>query len=125
MQRDMDLIRQILLRVEATNDRREEPNLVFDNYRSHQVAYHVWLLVDAGFLKGDVQYYQSDYVDFLVHSLTWKGHEFLDSIRDENIWSKTKGAAKTIGSFSVELLFDLAKGFLKQKAKELTGLDIG
>ena len=53
-------------------------------------------------------------------SLTWAGHDFLDSIRDPIVWSKTKKGAMEAGGFTFDLLKDLAKGFLKKQIEERT-----
>lgn len=56
--------------------------------------------------------------------LTLRGHEFLDTIRDEWIWKQTRDAATAVGGGTIELLFSLAKGFARQKLSSL-GIDIG
>jgi hypothetical protein len=54
---------------------------------------------------------------------TWAGHDFLDSIRDEDIWRKTKMHAEQVGAWTVDTLVGLAKAFIKAKLKASTGLD--
>ncbi len=56
--------------------------------------------------------------------LTWDGHDFLDSIRDPVIWQETKEGVKKAGGFSLELLGDLAKGLLKKKIEDHTGVQL-
>lgn len=55
-------------------------------------------------------------------ALSWKGQEFLDTIRDDSIWKKTKEKA---GSASFDVLAAVAKAVLKDRIKSLTGLDVG
>lgn len=43
-----------------------------------------------------------------IHDLTFYGHEFLDNIKDDNNWNKTKEVAKTVGSFSINTLKDIS-----------------
>ena len=62
--------------------------------------------------------------DFRPRRLTSSGHDFLDSIRDPEIWKKTKDGAKAAGCFTFELLGDLAKGFIKTQIKKRTGMDL-
>ena len=50
---------------------------------------------------------------------------FLGAIRDPEIWAKTKKGAAAAGGFTMELLRDLAKGFIKKQVEELTGVKIG
>lgn len=50
------------------------------------------------------------------------GHDFLDSIRDPDVWNKTKKGALAAGGFTLNLLNDLAKGFIKKKIEDSTGI---
>lgn len=61
---------------------------------------------------------------FMFKRLTWEGHDFVDAVRDNDIWKKTRQGANAAGGFSVDLLKDLAKGFIKKKISEHTGIEI-
>ena len=125
MKRDMDLIRELLLTLENI-DSRINKRLHFQSYdelshyENEKVVYHYYLLADAGFLDGMVMPTQA----MRFSKLTWKGHDFLDSVRDPEIWSHTKEGALAAGGWTLELLGDLAKGFLKKKITEKTGIDL-
>jgi hypothetical protein len=56
--------------------------------------------------------------------LTWAGHDFLDSVRDSEIWRATKEGAQKAGGFSLELLAALAKGLIKKKIEQHTGIQL-
>jgi len=91
MKRDMDLVREILLRVEA-NEKPTVPIAPFeiDGYPPEIVYHHVHLLDDAGLLTtlgrpGMDQWFPK--------TLTWQGHDFLDAVRDPEVWAKTKQGA--------------------------------
>ena len=56
--------------------------------------------------------------------MTWKGYEYLDTIRDPEIWSKTKDGARRAGGFSMEIFAALAKGLIKKKIKDHTGVEL-
>jgi hypothetical protein len=45
---------------------------------------------------------------FCVTDITPKGHEFIDAIRSDNIWNKTKEKMKNAGVFTLELLIKTA-----------------
>jgi hypothetical protein len=111
----MDLIREILLWMESQPDDAFSLGEFPDMSRREDVIGHVVLLRSAGYLyesqKGFVR-------------MSWEGHEFLDKIRDDEIWRKTKEGASRVGSWSVKLLADLASGYLRTKALEL-GLPLG
>jgi hypothetical protein len=56
--------------------------------------------------------------------LTWSGHEFLDNVRDPEIWRRTKEGADKVGGFSLEVLGASAKGFIKKQVSEKTGSEL-
>jgi hypothetical protein len=47
--------------------------------------------------------------------LTWKGHEFLDDIRDPGVWQKTKERTKGVASVGVGFLWEIAKAEVRAK----------
>ena len=51
----------------------------------------------------------------LVSGLTWQGHEFLDTVRDPEIWRKTKERAGSVASVGVSFIWEIAKAELKAK----------
>jgi hypothetical protein len=61
-----------------------------------EVRYNMRLLVEAGFLDMTKTQFTGS---FNIRGMTWAGHDFLDSVRDEQVWRKTKeGALKAGGS---------------------------
>jgi Hypothetical protein (DUF2513) len=59
-----------------------------------------------------------------VRGRTWRGHDFIDSVRDPEIWRKTKEGAQAAGGFTIELLRELAKGFIKTQIEKHTGVKL-
>lgn len=45
-----------------------------------------------------------------MHDLTYCGHEFLESIRDNQIWENVKSVLSDINNISLPLIFGVAKG---------------
>lgn len=118
MKRDMDLIRDLLLAIEASPkpELPEPPEL--DGRSADVVMYHVRMLREAGLIDAlDTSDMGGEFYQEL--SLNWHGHEFLDDIRDPEIWSKTKAGALRVGSWSLGVLAELAKGALIAKAQSL------
>lgn len=98
MKRDMDLVRLILLKIEEDYVSTALYNLKIDGYDKETIAYHCKMLHEAGFVSD----YGSHYADnalqsFGVGSLTWERNEFLDKIRDDSFWGKTKKEIKNRG----------------------------
>jgi DNA-binding PadR family transcriptional regulator len=84
-----------------------------DNTRRH---YHFMLLEDAGLVRETGSGY---------YRLTAQGHDFLDAIRDEGIWARTKDAVqKTGGNVTLEILKTLATALLKKKVSQHTGIEL-
>ena len=109
MKRDMEVIRGLLLWMEEQEDGLFSDLDMPPMPTEDSTFEHLQMLVSAGYLaeKGG------------GFRITWEGHEFLDKVRDDEIWRKTKEGATKIGSWSVKLLGELAAGLLRQKAIEL------
>lgn len=91
MKRDMDLCRKILFAIEEQYVDTALYGLEVEGYSMQQVAYHCKILHDDGLISNYKGYFASNRLyDFAVGSLTWDGHEFLDKIRQDTIWNKTK-----------------------------------
>ena len=95
----MDLIRKLLLIVEANPEMDGTREFRFTEFAGHstdEVAYSIRVLIESGYLKGNAAIPS-------VKRLTWDGHEFPDNIKDPGIRGKTKkqlsglpGAALTV-----------------------------
>jgi Hypothetical protein (DUF2513) len=123
MLRDMELIRELLLHIEADDEYDGSGISVFSadlGRPPNLVRYQMKLLGDAKLV--DVADWMAS-GEPLIRGLTWEGHEFLDSIRDPKIWHKTKDAIGKVGGFSLKLLKDIATAYLKEEIKRRTGLD--
>lgn len=101
MKRDMDIIREILLRLEQ-HDYIDE----IEGHSAKEIAYHVSLLEGAGLVTQDI--YSNLFLnDSMLDGIriTWAGHEFLDSSRNASIWEKAKNIAiEKTGALSFEVL---------------------
>jgi hypothetical protein len=129
MKRDMDLIRELLLRLEALHiepgavacvEPTDEEVSVY-GYDAEQISYHLSLIKEAGFIDAPAVHPMDGIV---FKRLSWQGHDFLDSIRDPEVWSKTKEGVGAARGFTVDLLRDLAKGLIKKQIEEFTGVKI-
>lgn len=127
MKRDLDLIREILLGIEVNpqynGTRVLDPSLTFglSDRQLDEIAYHVGMLIEDGYVTGKQTKQPGIYV---VFGLTISGHDYLDSIRDPAIWMKTKEGAERAGGFTLSLIGELAKGFIKTKIKEQTRVEL-
>lgn len=113
MQRNMDLVRAILLRIENNPSGRAPRNFGIEGFPPEEVGYHAHLMVQEGLIEGiDVTHMQSKSREALPTGLTWKGHEFLDLARDPDRWNRAKAIIAKIGSAPIsvweKVLTDLA-----------------
>lgn len=112
MQRDMELIRKILFKIEEAyvDTWLGSDEVSVEGYDMKTIAYHCSILFDAGFVsdyKG--QYGDGELLFFGVGRLTWEGHEFLDKIRSDTIWNRTKTTIISKGlPFVIEVVKEVA-----------------
>lgn len=127
MQRDMDLVRDLLLQISAADQPLTFPNFLGDDVSQQQlrlVAYHLKMLIEEAGLISAIDAKSHSGPAWLRMELTWKGNDFLDQIRDPEIWRRTKAGAAKAGGFSIELLSALAKGLIKKQIEKHTGIEL-
>ena len=125
--RDLNRMREILLKV-ASDDLKEFGDgwVLTGNepFFSGTDAYQIDLLVQAGFLETCGRETSDSKVQDRVR-VTNLGHDYIDAIRDEGIWAKTKEVVKESGgSATIEIVKALAIGLLKNKISKHTDIDI-
>jgi hypothetical protein len=119
MKREMNLVREILLAIEA--DERSAGltpmQIGIEGYTLAQIGYHLKILVDGKFIEAeDFSVMNSEYPELWPISLTWAGHEFLDSAKNESIWRKgTRSISDKVGSTSLAVLQSLLIHYAKQE----------
>ncbi|MGH1588015.1 DUF2513 domain-containing protein [Methylobacterium phyllosphaerae] len=125
MKRDMDYIRSILLDVETERmDGRFESLINLEDEESgkelDKLRYHSRLVAGSGFVTciRDVSFGD------VPTDLTWRGCDFLDTIRDDDVWRKTKSGASKAAGAGFGFIVELAKGYAKAELKKL-GLPLG
>ena len=117
MQRDDEYIRDFLFEIEKQDDFLVLiPEFLDASPAERKKLYHAQLLCDSGYM---IQISDTGY------RLTAQGHDFISSIRDEGIWNKTKAAvAETGGNATLEVVKNLAYGFLKKKISDHTSVEL-
>ena len=124
--RDPDLERQVLLAVEAY-DGESSPgyaDLSSLGASELQINHQVRLLHEAGLICAIEAATTTSCFAMVPVRLTMAGHEYLDAIRDDEVWRRTQDGAGAVGSFSLEMLGALARGFVREKLRKHTGLEI-
>ncbi|MGV8864794.1 MAG: DUF2513 domain-containing protein [Pseudomonas sp.] len=126
MKLDKDLVREILMAIEANNsDPKEGIDLVLENRTPREISYHVELLAEAEFvLARDAAYLADSMSIWRPTRLTYKGHEFLDTVRDGEVWRRTKAGAEKAGVAGLGVLLELGKAYGKEVLKEKLGIEL-
>lgn len=111
MKRDLDLIRYILIGIEGSvSTKLTIDDFVNDDYDANAISFHISLLLDCGYIEATkFNVIGQNYQQYLIKRITSSGYDYLDSIRDSNVWSKTKESLKAIGgSASLEVIKAIA-----------------
>lgn len=131
MQRDPDLIRLLMLKLEALPIRAMgiamincRDHLAIDGYTTDQVIYHVDQILMNRWIDSAGGQGMNPNAQFSFRALTPAGHDFVDSVRDEAIWRLTKDGVSAAGGFTLDTLSALGKAFLKNQVEKYTGLEI-
>lgn len=120
MKRDMNLVRAILLAVESCAEPYvSSASLPMDDWDRAAVLLHLDLMIDAGLIDGEFTEYSGGIGDAYVRRLTWDGYDFLDNVRNEEVWAETRS---TIGSKLGSASFDVVKAVASALALKALGL---
>lgn len=95
MKRDIDLMKQLLLIIENKHDGihlLENEEIELQKLSYEQICYHSELLYEEGLIS---HFEKSNYLEgnggcFMCGGLTSRGHDFIELIRNPEIWDKTK-----------------------------------
>lgn len=120
MKRNPEIIRNILLACERAKPLEQLSNadVECDSGQEWEVSEHIRLLDEAGFIRATIskELNPQSPPTCYIRGITWDGYEYLDTIRDPEIWSKTKGSlAKVGGTLSIELIMAIAKHAVREK----------
>lgn len=112
MKLDMDIIRDLLLQVEGLKPYEEVLHIDSNNLVE---AEHIELLIESSLCYGNINKLTSGVPLGHINRLTWEGHQFLNTIRDDETWSKTKSALSKLGAFTIELIQKVALNYITKQ----------
>ena len=124
MKLDPNCIRKVLLFLEREQKmlssghiqrivaREMAENEAFQEYSIEDVLYTAEKLMEAGFITASHKWNtQTDHL-LVITGITYQGHQFLETVRDNKVWGQTKKIAAKVGSFSVKTLASVAEGIV-------------
>ena len=121
MKRNMDLVREILVRMEAT-EIGKTIKLDIPDHGKEEIGLHVELMIEHGLIEGKTIRGSSGpahtILAYPIARMTWKGHDFLDAARSDTIWKKAKEKClEATGGLAIDIL----KAYLVEFGKEAIG----
>lgn len=109
MKRDMDVVRRILLELEAAPLPMAGWRPPMEGVPDEVAAYNAVQAIDAGLVLGNVTGIMGSRTPHVILTrLTWAGHDFLDAAREPGRWERVKGLAAQAGGVT----FDVLKSWL-------------
>lgn len=121
MKLNHECVRDLLLTIESSSfnetlyleDIRRESRM--DSYSVETIIYTAQKLNEAEFINFEPLYGDAEIQDIAIESIHWKGHQFLDTIRDPSIWESVKKKTSKLASVSLPMLSSLATSFMEGK----------
>lgn len=131
LRRDMDLIRELLLKLEDMQKPHlvqgfqvSDPEIIIEGQSDDALDEHVQMLFDAGFIESGTDVNGPLSGGWYFKKLTWSGRDFLDSVREPKVWAETKNKASKVGGWTTGILVEIAKGVIKGELAKL-GVPLG
>lgn len=118
MKLNQDCVRDLLIYLEDSlgyHKRLYVRDIKLKDYSSNELLYTAEKLKEANFLNCFGGIYSKYNLPLSVDSITYQGHQFLDTIRDDNIWASAKTKIKTVASVTLPILQDLCTCYLRLK----------
>lgn len=112
MKRDLDLYRQILFIAEGIDP--AEPYLTgvkIEGVDDYVLGEHVRLMKEAGLITAQlVETPEGGAKVYALKRLLGPGHDFLDAVRSDTVWSRTKQrVSSTVGTATLEVVKAVAE----------------
>ena len=119
MKLNYDCVRSVLLTVEKSKTIDEELNInplavetIFEQlpkYEDNEILYTIEKLKEAGYINAALHFAAGHFIDGAVSSITYSGHEYLDNIREPEVWRKVKTMLKNAGATTLPLISQAAQ----------------
>ena len=118
-----DCVRDVLLYLEdnlTINNSIAFPSDIKESlllkYSKDDLLYTVKILLNKKLILGDDNFnYVTGMYTANIESLSFDGHSFLDNIRDNQVWSKSKKILSAFKSVSIEIISQVATNVIYKK----------
>lgn len=120
MKRDMEIVREMLLEF-ASGEGRTSFNTVIEEDKVYM--YHLKIMREAGLIDYKESGYKGGMVLLDIPTLTWFGNDYLDTVANESVWSRTKAGLKEKGFELSGVPFQVLKDFAAFQLKQFMGIE--
>ena len=80
-------------------------DIELSDYSHDDLLYTAEKLYEAGYIDCDIiKTLSSNQPQILIKEITWNGHELLDNIRDNSVWTKIKKKLSGFASVSLPII---------------------
>ncbi|GGA96462.1 hypothetical protein GCM10007190_00650 [Macrococcus hajekii] len=115
MKLNQDLVRELLLIVEEEKAISEpltsfnfKEHEIFTRYTLEEVVYTFQKLKEANYIDFKASYGDGIIMFYQIGNLTWEGHKFLDTIRDDKVWREAKEETSKLKSVPINIISSVA-----------------
>lgn len=114
MKLNYDLIRNLLLKAEnqkynsSLSQSELDKFIVEYEYTIEELIYHLKRLEEADYIDVTIRYASNEVYIYEFNNITWKDHQFLDTIRSNKVWGVSKKVANELKIKSVYALSQIA-----------------
>lgn len=126
MKLNQDCIRDLLLYLEENLSYQNIVtinNMSLKNYSTSNLVYTADKLIEAGYLDCiKSRSMDEECPTIIAKSITYAGHQFLDNIRDDTVFAKTKSVLSGLKSVSVEIISETASKVITNMINQQLGL---
>lgn len=124
MKLNHDCIRELMLYIEENLEFGEMIDMsiiTISDFSEEDTIYSAVKLHEAGYLSGDVVQTLGGEYRAMIRGITWEGHKFLDTIRDNQVWSHTKTVLSKVSSASISFTSSVASQVLTNLISQSLG----
>ena len=122
MKLDYDCVRNVMLSIESLeqgqylNEINGSMFPLLKEYSNEKIAYTVERLLEAGYIPNRrITPLPYDRAHYEIDSLTWEGHQYLDCIRNDDIWDKTRKKTSLLNNIPFKMMAEIAKELIRAK----------
>lgn len=129
MKLNYDCIRSVLLHLEKTLAFDEDLKIqtvtieeIFENlpkYENSDILYSASKLNEAGYISAQLIFSGGGFVNGYVSDITYSGHEFLEKVRDNKLWSNVKKVLSKLGTTGLSLIGETAGVMISKQLEQI------